>query len=198
MTVDPHGELGGIQQFLTGDLLEWQGALDDFATDLIAQVNAVNQNGVTADGSQGPPLLGGTDALDLALLTDDVADLAAAPDDFGGDPPPLHADGNARLFADLRFEAFPDPDEPTLGARIDDLVVGLAGRVSAASQAAEAAAGVATGAALARTAEHSVSLDEEMVGLVRYQRALEASSRVMTTVDEMLEVLVNRTGIVGR
>ena len=43
-----------------------------------------------------------------------------------------------------------------------------------------------------------MSLDEEMVSLVRYQRALEAASRVMTTVDEALEVLVNRTGIVGR
>jgi len=63
---------------------------------------------------------------------------------------------------------------------------------------AEASAGVASGASLARAAEHGVSIDEEMVGLVRYQRALEAAARVMTTVDQALDTLVNRVGIVGR
>jgi flagellar hook-associated protein 1 FlgK len=33
---------------------------------------------------------------------------------------------------------------------------------------------------------------------VRYQRALEAAARVMTTVDQALDTLVNRVGIVGR
>jgi flagellar hook-associated protein 1 len=45
---------------------------------------------------------------------------------------------------------------------------------------------------------HGVSLDEEMADVVRYQRALEAMSRVMSAIDQALDVLVNRTGIVGR
>jgi hypothetical protein len=39
-----------------------------------------------------------------------------------------------------------------------------------------------------------VSLDEEMTGLIRFQRAYQASSRAMSTMDEMLDVLINRTG----
>ena len=39
-----------------------------------------------------------------------------------------------------------------------------------------------------------VSLDEEMANLVRFQRAYQASSRAMSTMDEMLDVLINRTG----
>ena len=42
-----------------------------------------------------------------------------------------------------------------------------------------------------------VALDEEMTNLVRFQRAYQASSRAMSTLDEMLDVLINRTGRVG-
>jgi len=42
-----------------------------------------------------------------------------------------------------------------------------------------------------------VSLDEEMGNLVLFQRAYQASSRAMSTMDEMLDVLINRTGRVG-
>ena len=42
-----------------------------------------------------------------------------------------------------------------------------------------------------------VSMDEEMSNLVRFQRAYQASARAMSTMDEMLDVLINRTGKVG-
>ncbi len=45
---------------------------------------------------------------------------------------------------------------------------------------------------------HGVSLDEEMVQMLSHQRALEASSRMMTAVDQAMDVLINRTGLVGR
>lgn len=43
-----------------------------------------------------------------------------------------------------------------------------------------------------------VSLDEEMVNLIAYQRTYQAAARVMTTVDEMLDKVVNGMGVVGR
>jgi flagellar hook-associated protein 1 FlgK len=48
-----------------------------------------------------------------------------------------------------------------------------------------------------RQSVSGVALDEEMTNLVRFQRAYQASSRAMSTVDEMLDVLINRTGRVG-
>jgi flagellar hook-associated protein 1 len=39
-----------------------------------------------------------------------------------------------------------------------------------------------------------VSLDEEMADLVRFQRAFQASSRVFSVVDELLDTIVNRLG----
>jgi flagellar hook-associated protein 1 FlgK len=43
----------------------------------------------------------------------------------------------------------------------------------------------------------AVSLDEEVTNLITYQRAYQASSRVLTTIDEMLDKLINGTGKVG-
>lgn len=43
-----------------------------------------------------------------------------------------------------------------------------------------------------------VSIDEEMVKMVRYQHSYAAASRVITAIDEALDVLINRTGAVGR
>jgi flagellar hook-associated protein 1 len=47
-------------------------------------------------------------------------------------------------------------------------------------------------------ADAGVNLDEEMTNMLLYQRAYQASARVITTMDEMLDTLVNRTGLVGR
>lgn len=48
-----------------------------------------------------------------------------------------------------------------------------------------------------RDATAGVSLDEEMTNLIRFQRGYQASARAMSTLDEMLDVLINRTGRVG-
>ncbi|MGW6175142.1 flagellar hook-associated protein FlgK [Arthrobacter sp. NPDC055138] len=44
----------------------------------------------------------------------------------------------------------------------------------------------------------SVDLDEENVNLLSYQHAYQGAARVMTAIDEMLDTLINRTGLVGR
>ena len=49
-----------------------------------------------------------------------------------------------------------------------------------------------------RESVSGVNLDEEMTNMVMSQRAYEASARLLTTVDEMLDTLINRTGLVGR
>ncbi|MBD8498252.1 flagellar hook-associated protein FlgK [Paenibacillus arenosi] len=49
-----------------------------------------------------------------------------------------------------------------------------------------------------RKSVSSVSLDEEMANMIKFQHAYSASARVMTTMDEMLDKLINGTGVVGR
>lgn len=51
---------------------------------------------------------------------------------------------------------------------------------------------------LARTSASGVNVDEEMTNLVAFQRAYEGAARVLTAIDETLDRLINRTGLVGR
>ena len=50
----------------------------------------------------------------------------------------------------------------------------------------------------ARDSNSGVNVDEEMVNMVQFQHAYEAAARFMTAIDEMLNTLVNGTGVVGR
>jgi flagellar hook-associated protein 1 FlgK len=60
---------------------------------------------------------------------------------------------------------------------------------------AEAARTTAEAQVLSQT---SVDTDEESVNMLAYQRAYQGAARVMTAIDEMLDTLINRTGVVGR
>lgn len=49
-----------------------------------------------------------------------------------------------------------------------------------------------------RQSVSGVSLDEEMANLIKFQHAYNASARMMTTVDQLLDRIINNMGIVGR
>jgi flagellar hook-associated protein 1 len=87
------------------------------------------------------------------------------------------------------------------GGSTDQLYQALVARVGTESQAALRAQSTAQSLSDAvddrRQSVAGVSLDEEMTNLIRFQRGYQASARTMTTMDEMLDTLVNRTGKVG-
>lgn len=49
-----------------------------------------------------------------------------------------------------------------------------------------------------RMSTSSVSIDEEMANMIKYQHSYNAAARMITTMDEMLEMIVSRMGVVGR
>ncbi|WP_144478054.1 flagellar hook-associated protein FlgK [Cytobacillus oceanisediminis] len=49
-----------------------------------------------------------------------------------------------------------------------------------------------------RQSVHSVSLDEEMSNMIQFQHAYNASARMITVTDEMLDKIINGMGVVGR
>lgn len=49
-----------------------------------------------------------------------------------------------------------------------------------------------------RASVSSVSLDEEMTNVVRFTHAYNANARVLTAIDEELDTLINKMGLVGR
>jgi flagellar hook-associated protein 1 len=83
-----------------------------------------------------------------------------------------------------------------------DFYAGLVGKIgTASSQAQEMSTnqGLVVSQLQQRVEQTSgVSLDEEATDMIRFQHAYQAAARVITTMDEMLNTLINGTGLVGR
>ena len=56
----------------------------------------------------------------------------------------------------------------------------------------------ATSAMQQQLSATSVSMDEEQLDLLKYQQAYQGAARMITAIDQMLDTLINRMGIVGR
>jgi flagellar hook-associated protein 1 FlgK len=129
---------------------------------------------------------------------------------------------NAAIAADPRLvaaaSAANQPGDGTIAGQIGDLRNALlfgSGTQTAADTYASFVSGIggdsrqgaemATNQALVvdhlttrRESISGVSLDEEATDMIKFQHAYQAAARVITAVDEMLDQLINRTGLVGR
>jgi flagellar hook-associated protein 1 FlgK len=105
---------------------------------------------------------------------------------------------NADALAGLRHELVAQGATISLDDSIRSLVAHVGELTAAAASGARSQVALTAAADNSRVQAHGVSIDEEMVNLITYQRAYEAAARVMTAVDESLDTLINRTGLVGR
>ena len=195
-TVRPGGEIAGLHGFLATELPQMRTSLDDLAAALADALNSRHAAGYTPAGAAGGPLfsyVAGDAALRLAVAVSNPAGLAAA-----GSSPVARFDGvNAEALAALRLDLAAAGTQ-TLDEAVRSIVTSVAQSLASARSSMASQTALMQAAQAARTQAHGVSIDEEMVDLVTYQRAYEAAARVMTTVDEALDVLISRTGIVGR
>ena len=169
-------------------------ALNTVATTLADTVNAVHASGLTlTDPPQtgvpffsfdpGPPT---PPALGLRVIGDPRLVAAAGPALGAFDS--SVADAIAQLATST---AGPDAAWRTY-------VVDLGVQTKAATQRATVTEAARSTAQTLQLSQSSVDLDEESINMLAYQRAYEGAARVLTTIDEMLDVLINRTGVVGR
>jgi flagellar hook-associated protein 1 FlgK len=196
VAVDVGGEAAAMQDFVQTELPARRAALDAVVVTLADGLNFQHSQGYRRDGAAGGALLsyGGPSAsATLTVAIGAPGDIAAA--QFASAA--AHDGGNAQALAALRSTP-PSGGTQTVDDALRAMVIGLATGVASAKRIADSQDSLNVGAGIARQSAHGVSLDEEMVDLVKYQRALEAASRVMTAIDEALNKLVNNTGLVGR
>lgn len=110
--------------------------------------------------------------------------------------------GLALLMADLKDVKFTFSGSLTATSTIDDYFKAIVGQVGVqaneAKRQADNALILTDQVNSNRQSVSGVSLDEEMTNMLMYQHAYTAAARFMTTFDEMLNKLINGTGIVGR
>ena len=192
------GSIGAQQAFLTQTLPTNQAGLDQFAADLADALNAQHNAGFAPNGTPGGALLSynpASAALTIAVALTDPAGIAAA----ASGPPVAEFDGlNIEALFALRTQATASGGTQTLDAAMRAVVGSVGGATASAFAEANSQTALAAAAESSRSQMHGVSIDEEMVSLLTSQRAYEAAARVMTAVDQNLDTLINRTGVVGR
>jgi flagellar hook-associated protein 1 FlgK len=180
------GTMGSMSDTMTAIIPNLSVKLDAVAANLAAKVNAQHAAGFGTDGSTGLDFFTGTTAatIGVAITNPDQVAVSSAPGTLDA--------GNAELLADISTAVDgPDKDYQRM---IADL--GVASQTS--GRRADIQSNVTMQVDAARESEAGVNLDEEMTNLLTFQRSYEAASRVMTTIDSMLDQLINRTGLVGR
>lgn len=198
-TLEAGGEVGGRQQFLTVDFPGYKAALDGFVEELTVSLNTRHADGWYSSTDTGAPLLShaaGAAALTVQVALTDPEQLAVA--SSPGPPFPVHDGANAEWIAGLRIDESTPGSNSSLPEAWRAVVTRIGVDTATAAQVAQTQTDLAQAAGRTRESAHGVSIDEEMVQLMQYQHAYEASARVMTTVDGLLDVLINRTGLVGR
>ncbi len=185
------GMLHGALQLANDVIPEQRAALDEVAASIVTTVNALHQAGTGLDGSTGNSLFdpAGVTATSFALS----ADVAGQPDRLAA------SDGSGALDNSVALAIAALGTDPTGPSSVQaDFIANLGNRVKTLSDRSETASLGAQYAQNANQSQVGVNLDEELADLVIAQRAYEASSRMISAVDEMLDVLINRTGLVGR
>jgi flagellar hook-associated protein 1 FlgK len=88
------------------------------------------------------------------------------------------------------------------GSSLDEYYGSLVGRLGIESQSAARLAEnqqiLVDQITTWRLATAGVNIDEEMTDMIRFQKGYNAAARILTSIDEMLDKLINGTGVVGR
>jgi flagellar hook-associated protein 1 FlgK len=182
------GRLKGLLDIRDGTLPSVRASLDQLASALVTQVNSLHQAGYGLDGSTGQALFsaGGTTAATMQVSVTDIQQIAAS-STAAGVP---GNNGNALAIGALQTSSV-----AALGnASFQEFYGALAGRIGAAVQGVErdlSAQEMTHEQLEAHRAEISgVSLDEELVNLLKYERAFQAASRLVVVADELLQTLL--------
>lgn len=174
----------------SGPVAAYRQTIATVAAEVATSINAIHQAAggpaIFTSPAMGPPVAGvPRPPLSVAAAVDPVQGGALSAFVVGS----TGTNDVATALAGLR------------GGAADQRYTALVGQVG--SEVARAIAAEKTASSLTaavqdrRDAVAGVAVDEEMANLVRFQRGYQAAARVLSTMDEMLDQLINRTGRVG-
>ncbi|MEM9695701.1 MAG: flagellar hook-associated protein FlgK [Myxococcota bacterium] len=191
------GQLGGLLQAREDDTAALVAQLDQLAFEFTTAVNAVHTAGVDDAGNGGLELF--TDAAGLppapppgsAFALRVNATILADPSRFAAATaaaPPPGGNENALAISALQVTVLPGGGTPA------EQYAGLTGDLGLRLEEALSEESLRTNTlafAQSRSAEEmAVSIEEEFVNLSQFQRAFEASTRVLTVVNEMFDTVL--------
>jgi flagellar hook-associated protein 1 FlgK len=193
------GTMGSMIDSMNTIIPGISGQLDAVAQKLAQTVNDVHRTGYSADGTTGTDFFAGDvngniTAESIKVAITDPAKVAFS----SGNPVSADPTVAGTINNDIADQL---SDVGAAGTGPDQTYQQMIGQLGVAAQASGRRSDIQNSVRdqvdTERGAESGVNLDEEMTNLLTYQRGYEAASRVLTTVDSMLDQLINHTGLVG-
>lgn len=169
------GKLGGLRE-AAEDLDGYLDRLDDFAGNLISQVNSIHGQ----DG--GAAVFTGTDASTITASTDFLDGVTASDES-----------GRAQAMANLQDTkiTFDDGRQATLGDYLGDIQGEIGSDTEQAISEAEYNEALRSQLETQQQSVSGVSLDEEMVNVLQFQQIYQAAAKVISTAAQLLSTVIN-------
>ncbi len=177
------GTLGGLVKAVDVTIAGMRAELDTIAATFADTVNGRHASGYDQDGAAGTAMFSytaGNAAATINVVITDPRKVAASSLPGGV----LNTDNAKWLGTNKTVEGSYQSWVATLGSTVA-AATRLSTNQKALTDQVDGAIEQLGG----------VSIDEEMVNLVSAQRVYEAAARVMTTLDSVLDTLINRTGV---
>jgi flagellar hook-associated protein 1 len=183
------GSIQGTIDARDGALQTLRSNLDSLASSLVSGINAVYSGGYDLNGNTGSVFFTGTDAGDIgvntALLSNPAAVQAAGVAGAPGD------NTVALALAQLAQQPNAALNNQTFNQAYALDVAAFGHSLSTANSQVANYSALNSTLLNQRSSVSGVSVEEEMTNLITFQKAYQASAKIITTVDQMLEVLVN-------
>ncbi len=201
------GELHGIISSRDQDIQDFIGYLNTWTADLINGINAIHEKGYDLSGAEGKAFFAIVDPAGGAITSQDDPSLtimvnltsateiaASAEKDENG-----VVIGNADIALELAaLRNQPVVSDITLSQSYNAIISRLGVRAIEAKTMVKNEDVLLGHLENLRESISGVSLDEEMADMIRFQHAYAAAARIMTTMDEILDIIIHRLGVVGR
>lgn len=183
------GRIGGGIEAKDNDIQNLADNIDSLANTLITEVNRVHSTGFSLQGETGKDFFEGDSAASIAVK----ADLVKNPAAFQGSSDPSATGNNAiaLALADLSLARHADLGNQTFSERFSETVAQVGQALQSTKANLEDQNAVESLLQQQRNSISGVSLDEEMTNLVKFQKAFQASARLISIVDDMLSTVVN-------
>lgn len=184
------GSLDGLQTVRNQAIPNSLQGLNALSSELIQRVNQIHEASFDLQGQSGRPFFTGNHPGNLAVAASLLADPSKLSIAGSASFPP--GDGSQALsIANLRNQLNTDED-------YQRIVSNLGFSIQRLKENEERFDLILTQIDFQRQSESGVNLDEELANMLQYQRSFNAAARVMNTLDEMLNQVVNGLGLVGR
>lgn len=188
------GKLGGYLNQFNELLPDLQSRLDLMASTIIKETNRIHEKsyglpqGNPPVASTGISFFSGGSAATIAVNQQIVQDINKIAVSVTGEPGDAEA---AYAISNIVNQKLFGNHTQTIGEFYQSVITNLGFEIEKSESTLFQSELVINQLENQRDAVSGVNLDEEMINLTRFQRAFEAASRVVKTVDEMMQTIIN-------